>query len=261
MAFCGVELDFEHLRPVTRHRLVERRPEVVPAIDAPELQSVEVSGRPEIQPMWRLELLFERLVCLDGEDVEDAPAVVVHEDDGRVDVTATQREQAVHVVVVRQVAGHQHEGVLGRAPRAQCRRGDAVDTARAPVAQHGEVGTPRPAEPIGVPDRHAVGDEHRRRVRRVLEDVREDATFPVGFCTALRHCLPVDPLGSGEPVAPRLQSGALDPVGEGQRGGVLVGHQQVRRGELRLRPAARRVDDELPAVGVAEVLPEGFGGR
>ncbi len=80
-------------------------------------------------------------------------------------VTTADREQAVHVVVVRQVAGDEHERVGCRAAGTERRRSDAVDTAGPAVAENGQVVVTGAAKAVHISYRHTVRNEQCSRVR------------------------------------------------------------------------------------------------
>ena len=127
-----------------------------------EAQSVQLRRVPEVESVRRRKVRREcRLEVADGEHVKDAAPVVVHQDEDDVERPVARGQEAVQVMVEGDVADQRHHRA-GTAPRApHHRRYDAVDPARAPVAEDLDVQRGRAAVPVDVADRHGGGYEQR----------------------------------------------------------------------------------------------------
>ena len=112
VALPAVRHNLDDLRARAREGVGVQLPEPLAVVRAHELQAVQLRRRLEVQPVGRPEPLLEGVVLLDGQEVENAAAVVVDADDCRLEVEPLERQQAVRVVEVRQVAGDENQRVV-----------------------------------------------------------------------------------------------------------------------------------------------------
>src|SRR4029077_14807409 len=100
------------------------------------------------------------------QKVEHSAAVVVADDNRRPEPVASQRPQAVHVVIQRQVAEEKDRRSVWTAGREPDAGGNqAVDAACAAVAEKALLRLRMRPEAVGRANRHARTDEDLRRVR------------------------------------------------------------------------------------------------
>ena len=85
----------DDLGAVGPHRIGVQLSEPLAVLGPGELQAVEVTGVLEVQSVRRPEPLVERLVFLDGQQMEDSAAIVVDADNGRVEVEPVDRARRV----------------------------------------------------------------------------------------------------------------------------------------------------------------------
>ena len=171
-------MDHDVVLPVGRHpghpraRTGEEGRQIGRRRDRGGREVVGGGEREHVDAERRAEQLLEPLVLECGglrEEGEDAPAVVVDDDDPEVDVPGRQVQQGIRVVDERQIAEQddRRRAVEGAAER---RRDDPVDPVGAPVGvRHGRA----PTEPLQVTDRH-------RRRNREHGTVREGGRHGAG---------------------------------------------------------------------------------
>jgi hypothetical protein len=86
-------------------------------------QAVERGGLREVQPMRRGHVLLERVALAgDREEVKDAAAVIVEQDDRQRQPQALCGQQAADVVRERDVADKQDHGIAGGRRHTEGRR-------------------------------------------------------------------------------------------------------------------------------------------
>src|SRR5690606_25859495 len=103
----------------------------------------------------------------------DAAAVVVDENDGGVQPVQLGGQQAVQIMIERQVADDQDQRPVRPGRGAQGAGDDAVDAAGAPVAENPDAPVNDREEGVQVADRHAVADVQRRPVGQKLGQLLE----------------------------------------------------------------------------------------
>jgi len=201
----------------------------------------------ELRAKWRV-------VRLDREYVEDATPVVVDQHDRGVDTAPFHRCQPVHVVVVRQIAGHEREVVGRRRPRPERGGDDTVDPGRPAVPERCERRGRRRTEPVEIPDGHRVRDEQRRGVGREVDNISQKPALaePLGFGENVR----VGRVGVEPPLAPRVATRPGEQPRQPAEQPCRVGDDEIARGERCLPPPGGRVDDVLVGVDRGEVVPE-----
>src|SRR5437879_1230225 len=129
---------------------------------------VEAGDLREVEAQRRGEDLLENVLVLNlRQEVENAAAVVVADDDGRPDAMAPDRPEAVHVVIDGQVAKQKHRRNVALAGGDAETGGDeAIDSTGAAVAIETLEWFGERPESVGGADRHARTDEDLSGIRQ-----------------------------------------------------------------------------------------------
>ncbi len=235
----GDELD--DLRSVALDRFGVQLPKRFSVVGSVEFELIQRGRVSEIESVRRSKPLFERLVLFDRQEMEDTAAVVVQTDDRRVDIGACDREQPVHIVVVRQIARDENQRIVGPVAGTERRRRDPIDAGRPAVAEYGQPFRSRAGETVEIPYRHRVRNEYRRRIRDEIDRVSHDSAL--GRFVSL-YGRPVFVLYSFESVSEGVPL-AIDTLRQVDSQFRLVGHDEIGSSERRFPPAAGRIHDEL----------------
>jgi hypothetical protein len=188
--------------------------------------------------------------------LEQATAVVVHDDHGNRNAGAASEREAGEVVQEADVADEDGHRLLLCARAAGCTRHDAVDSIGSALAEDVHVATARPAERVDLAHREAVAEHQQGAVRDVLEHRPHRGAFA-------EPLVAVGDVGvDNGPGAPIRLAERVAPVRHGRRGRpdrvdeLLERQQRVAEDQL-CRPAERilpavRGDDDRCHVGICQ---------
>src|SRR5258707_11461480 len=156
---------------------VQRLAKLIPGGHALKAAAVHFHDRAKIQAGGRAEKLLEVLwVCSLGQEGEDAPAIVVDQDNDQVQTVQARCEQAVEIGKEREIADYQYCLFLRTAPRAgpQCAGDHAIDAVSSAITQTAYEPILLPEEGIHVAHGHAIADVeqciHWQKLRQFGED-------------------------------------------------------------------------------------------
>jgi predicted MFS family arabinose efflux permease len=149
-------------------RRVERAAEGREVLDPLVIAPIERGRVGEVEAVRGGDVLLEGVgLACDRQEVEDAPAVVVDEDDRQVESQPPRGEQPADVVRERDISDQEHRALLGRGRRGDAERGrhGAVDPVRASVGEHARRVAAQGEERLDVANRHRRGGDEGRRGR------------------------------------------------------------------------------------------------
>jgi hypothetical protein len=129
----------------------------------------------EVEAVRGRDVLLEvRALALDREEVEDAAAVVVEQDDHERQPEPARGHQPADVVGERDVADQEHGRDAGGGD-AEGGRDGPVDPVGAAVGEHARRGVTGREEGLDVAHRHRGGDDERRLRRQANAQLRGHA--------------------------------------------------------------------------------------